>query len=65
MKRIVVIIVSPFVLVCLIVWGIHLYGFWEQSFLFDKEGFVSKGYSQEEILFFSDIAFREADKLRK
>jgi len=36
-----------------------------QSFLFDKKSFISRGYSHQDILFFSDIAFREADKLRK
>jgi hypothetical protein len=36
-----------------------------QSSLFDKKHFSSKKYSQQDILLFSDIAFREADKLRK
>jgi hypothetical protein len=48
-----------------IVFSQFLYDSLRQSSLFDKKHFSSKKYSQQDILLFSDIAFREADKLRK
>lgn len=48
-----------------IVLSLFLHDSLRQSSLFDKKNFSSKNYSQQDILLFSDIAFREADKLRK
>lgn len=54
-----------FLATCVFVVSLVLYEFFHQPTLFDKESFIKKGYSQEDILFFSDVAFREANKLRK
>jgi hypothetical protein len=51
--------------ILIIILSLFLYDSLRQPSLFDKKHFISKGYSQQDILLFSDIAFREADKLRK
>ena len=45
--------------------GILIYDSFRQRFLFDAESFNSKNYSKESIVLFSDIAFREGNKIRK
>jgi len=59
--------ISRFLLIFLLTILISLFSYdsLRQSSLFDKENFISKGYSQQDILLFSDISFREGDKLRK
>lgn len=59
-------LISIFFLIIFCVFaGIFLYDSLRQRFLFDAESFNSKNYSKESIVFFSDIAFRENDKIRK
>ena len=45
--------------------GLLIYDSARQKFLFDAESFNSKNYSKESIVLFSDIAFREGNKIRK
>lgn len=45
--------------------GIFLYTSLRQKFLFDADSFKSKNYSKESVAFFSDITFREGNKIRK
>lgn len=45
--------------------GIFTYDSFRQGFLFDVDSFNSKNYPKESIALFSDIAFREGDRIRK
>lgn len=53
------------IVILTIVLSLFLHDSLKQSSLFNKKHFISKGYSQQDILLFTDIAFREAGKLRK
>ena len=52
-------------IVFLVFVGVFLYDTLRQRFLFDANSLNSKNYSKESIAFFSDITFREGNRIRK
>lgn len=58
-------ILIPFLIIFFVLVGIFLYDSLRQKFLFDADSFNSKNYSEECVAFFSDITFREGNKIRK
>lgn len=54
-----------FLIISLPFLGILIYDSFRQKSLFDFESFIAKKHSDESIALFSDIAFRENDKIRK
>lgn len=58
-------ILIPLLIITFVFVRILLYNSLRQTFLFDADRFNSKNYSKESVAFFSDIAFREGDKIRK
>lgn len=54
-----------FLIISLVFGGFFLYDSLRQRFLFNADSFNSKNYSKESIALFSDIAFREGNRIRK